>query len=185
MDHMAADHHLENMISLKSIPKRFIDSELSDFNPETIKAISIWVDDPKDFLFIHGGVGCGKTHLGCAIIKGLRKKEISSMFYKSNDIFLRLRCSFSENSAFDENDILQNYKVNRCIIFDDIGAQKISEYVLEMWYSIIDYRYNECMPTVFTSNLDIEKISQVMNDRLASRLASGIVFQLKGKDRRF
>lgn len=69
-------------------------------------------------------------------------------------------------------------------IFDDIGAQKISDYVIEAWYNIIDRRYMFEHPTIFTSNLSLKEISVFMSDRIASRIASGIVFKLQGDDRR-
>ena len=42
----------------------------------------------------------------------------------------------------------------------------------------------EGLPTIFTSNITLKEISVLMSDRIASRIASGDVFELKGSDRR-
>jgi DNA replication protein DnaC len=69
-------------------------------------------------------------------------------------------------------------------IFDDIGAQKLSDYVLERWYNIIDRRSSMKKPTLFTTNFSPKEIFATMGDRIASRICSGIVYELKGSDRR-
>lgn len=186
----------------KGIPKKFIGARLSQF--ENIEPIIEWANKPNGFLFIYGQCGTGKTHLAAALKHHFNKIEKECDFVFSSDLFLTIRNTFNnkdENSS--ELKIIKKYApdvshvttlwgsgahikseaTNLCI-FDDIGAQKISDYVIEAWYNIIDRRYMHEHPTVFTSNLSLREISAFMTDRIASRLASGIVFELKGEDKR-
>jgi DNA replication protein DnaC len=49
---------------------------------------------------------------------------------------------------------------------------------------IIDKRIELGKPTVVTSNLSLSQISQLIDDRLASRLASFELIEMKGEDKR-
>lgn len=166
----------------RDIPKRFYNSKLEDF--ENIDKIVEWVKNPSGNLFITGQCGTGKTHLAVAIAHHLREKTNKRCtFVNTSSLFLSLRNSFncSENTEYD---IIKKYSTADIAIFDDIGSQKISEYVIESWYNIINNRYGEELPSLFTSNMTLSEISSQISDRIASRIASGIIFELSGADRR-
>ena len=170
------------------IPNRFLGARLTDF--DKIDTVLNWIKKPDGFLFIHGACGCGKSHLACAIKYHFNEMKISVKLAFSSELFLELRKSFNKKEIVDgEYSIIEKYapeykeKLDICI-FDDVGAQKISEYVIEAWYDIIDRRYRNNYPTIFTSNFSLKEISICMTDRIASRLASGTIFELPGKDRR-
>lgn len=181
------------------IPERYMTASFLDFGPE-IDKIRKWCDDPTQFLFIYSPCGVGKTHLACAMAYEMRKADKPTRIFSASTMFLRLRNTFNSDDE-TENEVIENYsgrlhvtkdrifneieiKKPSVHIFDDIGVQKATEYAISAWYDIINYRYSELLPTVFTSNLSLKEISAYMTDRIASRLASGVVFELKGTDRR-
>ena len=157
---------------------------MGDFSQKILAQVFDWANDPKDFLFVYSTSGTGKTHLGCAVAKDLCSRGINCGFVIGPEIFLRLRKSFDRNAIESEWDIIKKYRKPIVGVFDDICANGCKDYVVEAWYGIINHRYNECIPTMFTSNNSLSEISEIMGDRIASRLASGIVFELKGEDRR-
>jgi DNA replication protein DnaC len=163
------------------IPMRFWDSKIEQFT--NIKPIIDWLNNPKESLYITGPCGTGKTHLATAIAYYLRDLEKECAFVIASNLFLQLRNSFNSDDK-NEMDIINKYSSPSFAIFDDIGAQKISDYVIEAWYNIIDTRYGKVLPTVFTSNMTLSEISTFMSDRIASRIASGLIFELHGNDRR-
>jgi len=174
----------------RGIPHRFLNSSMSDFNNEQIGK---WFEKPENFLFITGPCGTGKTHIACALTMALRKSEKhgrrNCMIVFSSDLFLRIRSSFGQRHIYvgdneSEEEIISSVTKPYIYVFDDVGAQKQSEFVIETWYAIIDRRYREAYPTVFTSNMSLKEISIHMSDRIASRLAEGVVVELIGKDRR-
>lgn len=187
------------------IPNIFIGSRLEHF--KAIDPVLEWVKNPVGFLFVHGCCGCGKSYLSSAIKYAFNTTGIQSDLFFCSDMFLRLRNSFkNKDEDEDEFKLIKKYAPDETklvdkkgvyfgsskeevpnkhvAIFDDVGAQKISEYAIEAWYNIIDRRYMFQHPTMFTSNLSLKEISICMTDRIASRLASGKVFELKGPDRR-
>jgi len=163
------------------IPFRFHDSAITDF--QNIETIKYWLNKPSDFLYIMGQCGTGKTHLAAACAYYLRDRKEECLFTVSSIMFMILRSAITDKSHF-EHEIIRRYATAPIAIFDDIGAQKISEYVIESWYNIIDQRYGAKLPTIFTSNMTLEELSVSMTDRIASRIASGIIFELIGNDRR-
>lgn len=166
----------------KGIPKRFKNARLSDFS--NIIPIIPFIDNPNGFLFVYGNCGTGKTHLSAAMQYYYNTNSVECSLIFSADLFIKLRNSFTKAEE-TEFEIIKAATAAHLVIFDDIGAQKLSDYAIEAWYGIIDARYRNESPTVFTSNLKLGEICKCMSDRIASRLASGIVFEMGGEDRRF
>jgi len=75
------------------------------------------------------------------------------------------------------------------LVLDDLGAEKVSDFVLQTLYDLLDRRYGECLETIITSNLSLDQLTVHYGshgDRLASRIAGmGPALVLKGKDRRW
>lgn len=178
---MEATPYLENTQAWVEIPIRYQDAEMSDFTGSDIDVITEWVANPRDFLFIWGVSGIGKSHLLAAITKAVRRSGKKCGYKKAPEIFLDLRQSFKNDM---ESEVIKKYRQPIVACFDDVGASNVTDYAVAAWYLIIDHRYSEMTPTVFTSNLSLDKISELMGDRIASRLASGVRFELKGLDRR-
>lgn len=174
----------------RGIPRIFHNAKLDDISQH--KAVYDFALNGKGFLFIHGTCGTGKTHAMCAIKKHFNTVGKYCELCFASNLFMEIRNSFNNTSKDTEYDIISKYcpkleywdKSDRFSIFDDIGAQKLSEYALEVWYTIINERYSSGLKTIFTSNLSLREISVSMSDRIASRLASGIVYEMKGNDRR-
>jgi DNA replication protein DnaC len=95
-----------------------------------------------------------------------------------------IKKTFSKDCDYGELEIVEAATRNKPKIFDDFCTQKFWDGAIETWFNIINIRYMENMPTVFTSNLTLGEIAISMSDRISSRLASGVVFELKGNDKR-
>lgn len=135
-------------------------------------------------VYLGGDVGAGKTHLSVATIKSVSVSQpCRASFQSATGILLDLRACFSQDGV-SERDALKKYQTEDILVVDDLGAEKLTDYVVQAWYSIIDFRYSNCLPTIFTSNLSMGEVAQRFGDRVASRICSGIVLTVKGKDRR-
>ena len=56
------------------------------------------------------------------------------------------------------------------LILDDLGAEKVTEYVRQSLYTLINKRYLDNLPTFFTSNLSLDEIAARLDDRISSRI---------------
>lgn len=120
-------------------------------------------------LLFTGPVGSGKTYLAAAIANTLIAKEINLLFLVVPDMLDELRASFSKNTA-SEIDLLDIARTVPVLILDDLGAHNYTEWTKNRIYSILNYRMNEQLPTIITSNLDFADMEDYLGDRTCSRL---------------
>ncbi|NPV80816.1 MAG: ATP-binding protein [Firmicutes bacterium] len=136
-------------------------------------------------LLIIGPCGVGKTHLAVAIAREALKVNIGDVVIRQvPEVLGEIRAAISRG---DENAhiALERYANANLLILDDLGAEKITEWVREQLFLLVDARYQEMLPTVLTSNNSLEEIEQLLGPRIASRLAGmcqGVV--IDGPDHR-
>ena len=88
-----------------------------------------------------------------------------------------------KDPEFDE--ILRMIKTCRLLIIDDIGAERVTDWVRERMVSIINTRVSNNLTTIYTSNLSPEELRGELGDRIASRiLGSSQVVEITSGDRR-
>ncbi len=70
-------------------------------------------------------------------------------------------------------------------ILDDIGVEKVSEFVEEFMYMLINNQYEKVYPMVITSNLPLSQLAERLGDRIVSRIKEMCsVVEIKGEDKR-
>lgn len=104
-------------------------------------------------LLLYGNCGTGKTYLTACIANALIDKGYSAKMTN----FSRL-----SNQIFDTRegkqtfiDSLSSYSL---LVLDDLGAERTTEYMKEMVYTIIDSRYRAGLPFIVTTNLTMNEI---------------------------
>ena len=60
----------------------------------------------------------------------------------------------------DESDIIRKLNRAKLVIFDDLGAERSTDYAIERVYNIVDSRYRSKLPMILTTNLTIEEMKQ-------------------------
>jgi len=137
--------------------------------------------DEKSWIYIHGNAGTGKTYLAILIAKMCLLKEYSVFYIKTVDLLDRLR----PNGGEDSNKLMNKCKDVNVLILDDIGHEKMSEWVRERMFSLISSRWDNGLLTVFTSNFDIENIKDKINEAVYSRIkGESYEILINGKDKR-
>lgn len=169
------------------IPTRYKEVKESDI-PKKIQDFIKNIKTHKKGLYIHGTVGSGKTHLMYAIGKFAEDKQIVSPIwvFNSTDLLRQLREDFNSSDKYENKHLFQKLLEFRgLLMIDDIGAEKLSDWVLETFYLIINKRYEEVFPTIFTSNYPLEDLAEKVGDRTVSRIIESCdVLPLSGKDKR-
>lgn len=134
-------------------------------------------------LLLIGPTGVGKTHHAWSVLRAVAEtgSQLRWQTHTAADLYARLRPRDGE----DSHDAFQRIADAHLLVIDDLGASKWTEWVEEITYRLINHRYEECLPSVFTSNLPPTKLRDALGERVASRLTEmcdRIV--LKGDDRR-
>lgn len=120
-------------------------------------------------LYIHSETkGSGKTMLACCLANELmRRRDICVKFISVPELLERTKMRYKDFSEKEEMDRIRNAEL---LILDDLGAEMKKEWVDTELFRLIDQRYGSRSVTVFTSNIEIEKLK--LNDRIVDRIYS-------------
>lgn len=124
-------------------------------------------------LILTGNVGCGKTHLGSAIVRAAVGDGARALIVPAGDIVSIARASMVPGSGYTDRDVVVHLGGLDLLVIDEVGAQRGSEYELGLLHSIIDRRYQAVLPTVLISNLDTAGLRSFIGDRAIDRLRQG------------
>lgn len=143
-------------------------------------------------LYLYGrNTGTGKTSIATRILgEYFRKKAFTSnlrcigVFIECSKFLEDYRSTYTEPS--DEFSVLlRNVMSADIVVFDDIGVEKVSEWVINRMYDIINHRVANGLVNIFTSNKKINEIEDTLGSRVASRIYSNNEFiEFKGSDKR-
>lgn len=168
-----------------------------EIDSETLKRIekvAHWLikDNPahKPSLLLYGDKGTGKTTLLRAVksmidnIKGYYHKalancgrmtaeEVAYARYWEYDVGAPHFATACEVVDMDEK-ALRACKTASLLLLDDLGVEPsvVKNYGTERTYmvDIINYRYDKCLPTIITTNLDEVGIASIYGDRTEDRI---------------
>jgi DNA replication protein DnaC len=151
----------ERAIAAARIQKRYSHCELTNFEQhydslrdayrKAVRFVEQFPVVDKGLLLI-GAHGVGKTHLAVAILKAVvRTKGARAYFYETGELLKLLRDTYASDT--NEMDVLRPVLEADLLVLDDLGVEKTSEWVQEMIGHVVNIRYSERRPTVFTTNL--------------------------------
>lgn len=128
-------------------------------------------------LLLAGPVGTGKTHLAVSIITRLIKtKQVNCLFYEFGSLLKEIQDSYNPSTQSSELRVLAPIYETELLVLDELGASVPSEWVRDIMYQIVNRRYNDRKPTIFTTNYldDSSKAvkAQTLEERIGPRLRS-------------
>jgi DNA replication protein DnaC len=128
--------------------------------------ILAYAQDPKGWLILKGGYGCGKTHLAAAIANYRLSMGHTALFVSTPDLLDHLRASFGPSSETSYDQRFEQVRNASMLILDDLGSQSNSDWAQEKLYQIFNYRYNNQLPTIVTTNEELETIEIRIRSRM-------------------
>lgn len=121
-------------------------------------------------LVISGPTGCGKTHLISALVNELLEREHRVRFWNTISLFQAIQASFDNRYEYGD-DIIADCDSAEVLVLDDVGTEKPSEWTRSTFYSILNSRIDDMLPTILTTNLTLGELAGNLDSRIASRLS--------------
>lgn len=131
--------------------------------------------NPKGWLVLLGGYGCGKTHLAAAIANHVVQQGQPALFVFVPDLLDHLRATYSPYSETTYDQRFEEVRSASLLILDDLGAHSATQWAKEKLFQIFNYRYNAQLPTVVTSNHELEEIDLPIRSRLTDPDMSQVI----------
>lgn len=158
------------------------------------------LDKKPDGLLLIGGVGSGKTFMVSSVVNNIvdQKYEKNILWSKTptddylrrmshdynwflnciddvcfisvTELFEKLKTSIASQETWFYDKMIQHLKTVQLLVLDDLGAEKSSEWTKSVLFEIIDYRYNELLPILVTTNCPPKELKEKIGDRNFDRL---------------
>lgn len=160
---------------------------LNDFKENIVTKV-----ENGENLYIWGkNTGNGKTSWACKIMGHYFRKIAFKSGLENEGLYIYLptflddlRNSYNNPSPEFEEE-LEMVRYCNLLIVDDIGSERLTDWVRERLVSIMHNRVSNGLSTIYTSNLSPEELTSEMGDRIASRvLGTAQIVEITGSDRR-
>ena len=125
-----------------------------------------YAKEPKGWLIIKGGYGCGKTHLAAAIANYRLSMGHPVLFVSTPDLLDHLRAAYAPGATVSYDQRFDQVRNAPMLILDDLGTQSNSDWAVEKLYQIFNHRYNARLPTIVTTNQEIDSFESRIRSRL-------------------
>ena len=116
-------------------------------------------------ILMSGSTGLGKTHLSLAVANKVMGKGFNVVYDSALNVIYN-----TDKERYNEGDTLQVILDADLLILDDLGTEHETKSSVSTVYNIINTRLVKRKPTVISTNLESNEISQRYGARVRSRL---------------
>ncbi len=158
-------------------------------------------DDEGLGLLFCGDNGVGKTHLAVAVLRELvSSKGARGQFWDFHELIREIKSSYDPETKTTELQVLEPVIEMDVLLLDDLGAWKMTDWMNDTLFSILNSRYMAKRPTIISTNFQdvtreqalaadplrrreflVERIGQRLRSRLMEMCA---VVRMQGSDHR-
>ena len=149
------------------------DLALNDYNHDGLDVINDYLENiPTKFeegtgLYIFGGHGTSKTTTAIIILKKAMEQNFTGFYVHSTDIFEYVANGWNDPAKKEYWEYIT--KSINFLVIDDIARNfKMTEREQQVFDKLFIYRSNNCLPTIFTTNLNQESMKDKVGEGLIS-----------------
>jgi DNA replication protein DnaC len=177
-----ADLRIEQaeLVLPEHIPARYRTAHVED------RGVAAWVDQVVNgetgSLLLAGEIGTGKTHHAyaalAAVVRGRAAlgQSCQPAAATHSSVVVAARPDGEGIHRFITADVL---------VLDDLGSANVTIWNVDVVYQVIDTRWAEMLPTIYTTNFDPDTLADRLGARITSRLFGMCrTVILNGPDRR-
>lgn len=127
-------------------------------------------------IYLFGDKGTGKTRLTACMAIQLMQAGYTTLFTNFSEISKNIRSSFNGDNQTEQKIISHLADVDFLFI-DDLGVERVTKGSQDLWlqekiYDVINARYNNKAPIIFTSNFSLRELieNRGLDDRTIDRI---------------
>ena len=145
-----------------SLPDRYLTASFESYRPAApsqqaalIKARGLanaWPGERGRGLALIGPVGTGKTHLAVSMLRVMLTRGATCRFCNVKRVLDEIKETFT-NRERAEADILRPIFAADVVVFDELGAERYTDWTKDIVEKLINTRYDDNKATTVTSNL--------------------------------
>lgn len=180
------------------VPARFETFSFDTFPEQdsaTLRAVREWSAAEHDpnvpGLFLYGGFGRGKTGMIVAALRDLvwRKVERNAGYERWYEHRFDRIGRFVTGTGFleslrphagvdDSADMIREYQQAEYLAFDDLGAERLTEWGIDRLFEVVNYRHSHLKAMLVTSNLSPGELAKRINRQIGDQSGDRIVERL-------
>lgn len=157
--------------------------------------IKLFVDKHQSLLISSDNVGNGKTTWSAKIIKAYIDDYAKNYSFANNTpvLFINIpQFLMNKKLAINNPEIAAEIEeIEKCIfssdivVFDDIATKTASDYDKELLYVYVNYRTDNFLTNIYTTNVSKNDLEKELGERLADRIVGySVCIELDGASRR-
>lgn len=144
-------------------------------------------------IYLYGDKGAGKTHLTACMANNLIQQRKQVLFTNFAEIAKMIKGTFGNNKE-SEADYINRIATVDFLFIDDLGTERVQAtngadlWLQEKIFDVLNKRYNNRKPTVFTSNYTLQELitERGIMEKTVDRIVemSHAVIKVEGKSYR-
>jgi DNA replication protein DnaC len=171
------------------IPERYERCDLDrfdDYNDSLVEALRrarIFIEKfpvvDKGLLLV-GNPGVGKTHIAVAVLKEvIRRNNARGLYWATARLLRRIRDTYNPVVKATELEVIRPVMEADLLVLDDLGVERLTDWVDETMNLIVNTRYSERRPTIFTTNIPLTVSAKSHAETLLERIGMRVFSRLQ------
>lgn len=178
MEDRKREREIQSKFAISSLGDRFAKCtfeafEIAEENKRSYDLCKTYAEEfegGSEAPMLWGQYGNGKSHLAAATAHTLVKRGFIVVFQTVPELLERIRSTFNGRNKETEQDVM--YALLNCnlLILDDIGSEKVTDWVQDVLFRIVDGRYRKERPIMYTTNLKPSELKDKVGPRIYDRM---------------
>lgn len=166
-----------SMLGIRYLDARFKNAIITKHNNEAFDKCESYCENAQIMvennfgLYIYGDNSSGKTFLTACMCNYLIENGYSCLYTNMPTLIAEIQKSYSKNDGLGQAEIIDMIENKRFLFIDDLGKEFLgrefnpnaSKFAEKIMLEVLNSRYNNGLPTIFSSNYSISELAESFN----------------------